>query len=335
MKFEFNEHIEKKQDTKIETTALSKEIEMSMFKEDYSDEFDRICDMAERQLNDTEHTSQNGDKIMESFEDEISSVEKKSDRYIYFKGNADVNSDYGKGGGRQYFIQYANELKEKGNLVIVDQEKCIFNPETDKHLADIKLSNGYLVHYDYRNLSKEEISYLDYSTPEKEKCIEKIQENSKELLKEEIEYLDENTINTDGLTKIRAGQKHEDFEHPLGNQEDCYGEVHPDGWENAIELKEGEVYYQLRPESEDGSDTKSPYFTDKETIDSCRDKNGNIILGELMCKLQIPLKKVAGFDAEGNRSINYVRNYSIIQYKFKENADECKKISSIKRKRLQ
>ena len=255
--------------------------------DDYADDFDEKCEKAERKL--------------------------------IFSGTTDTNADYGKGGGKQYFIQDAAILKERGNLIPISKEICTFNPETDIYSPDIRRSNsqeGYLIHLDNRDLNNKELEQLDFSTSDHLET--EYEQYGDDLSKEETEFLDENTPETDALTQAEKDEKkpQTDFRHPLADQEESNGFNHPDGWSNPEYVEDGSVYYQLVPEFKDKHETKSSYFTDKETIDSCRDENGNIVLSELMQTLQKSPNKEKVIDSDGNESEEYVTEYSVIQYKF-------------------
>lgn len=289
MRINFNERLEDNSEIKVTENALTENRKLSILEDDYSDDLEQM----------------------------LEKTEKKQRQYVYFSGKADVNSDYGKGGGNQYFIQNASFLKEKGNLVAIDREICKYNPETDLYSPDIRDKNGLTIHFDNRPLMKEEIQQLDSSTSEGGK--QNTDEWEYKLTKEELKQLDENAPNVEWLTRNPPGWEKEDFDHPAGNQEDSNGKNHPDGWTNPQELKDGTIFYQLLPDFRSGKETKTPYFTDKETVDSCRDENGKIILSALMQKLQKEPNKEELIDSEGNIYEIYVEEYSVVQYKFKKN----------------
>ena len=210
-------------------------------------------------------------------------------------------------------------MKERGNLIPISKEICTFNPETDIYSPDIRRSNSqesYLIHLDNRDLNNKELEQLDFSTSDHLET--EYEQYGDDLSKEETEFLDENTPETDALTQAEKDEKkpQTDFRHPLADQEESNGFNHPDGWSNPEDVEDGSVYYQLVPEFKDKHETKSSYFTDKETIDSCRDENGNIVLSELMQTLQKSPNKEKVIDSDGNESEEYVTEYSVIQYKF-------------------
>lgn len=70
---------------------------------------------------------------------------------------------------------------------------------------------------------------------------------------------------------------------PFANQEDEGGRLYPDAWGSG-RLQNGKIVYQLS----NGGNTPSSYFTDEETVDSCRDlETGKIDADALKRKLQI------------------------------------------------
>ncbi len=197
-----------------------------------------------------------------------------------------------------------------------------FNPETDRYSSDIRMNeDGYQVHLENRPLMEEDLVQLDESTAHDLKN-ETALAGYTDLSEEDLKYLDKNTPSTEGLRIVPPGEKQEDFLRPLGNQEDMRGEYHPDGWTNPKELKDGDIYYQLVPGVGNGEKIYSSYFTDKETIDSCRDNDGNIVLSSLMQKLQKQPNMETRSDSDGNSQETYVEEYSIVQYKFKQNPED-------------
>ena len=216
---------------------------------------------------------------------------------IAFQGNARDNPDYGDGGGNQYFLPYANELKANdqysppGYLEKVKQEFEI--PEEAKKSAPSKdfhtiQGNGYTASVDNRPLTPEEAAEFAQMEAELPEDLSKLNSSKDQqdspLTKQEIDDLDKNTIDTKGLSAAYTDSKKiekDNYRRPLSNQED--GQFMPDGWKNPRGLKDGQVLYQL---SVDGN-TTSPYFTDQATVDSCRDENGNLDFNQLRAKLQI------------------------------------------------
>ena len=181
--------------------------------------------------------------------------------------------------------------------------------------------DGYQVHLDNRPLMEENLVQLDESTAHDLKY-ENAPAGDTDLSEKDLKYMDENTPSTECLRTVLPGEKQEDFLRPIGNQEDMKGEYLPDGWTDPRELKDGDVYYQLVPGVSDGEKIYSSYFTDKETIDSSRDKDGNIVLSSLMQKLQKQPNMETRSDSDGNSQETYVEEYSIVQYKFKENPED-------------
>lgn len=250
--------------------------------------------------------------------DDSSKLEKRHKR-IAFSGTTDANPDYGSGGGRQYFIQYAKALKRVKELTPMSQEILTFNPKTDIYTPDIRKSedSSFTIHIDNRPLPKEKLEQLDSSTPDILSS-ELPVSTSEAYDDKEFSQLDENTASIPSLTKVMPNRKHADYHHPMTDQEDSNGTNHPDDWSNKFELKDGDIYYQLVPIFKDGSKTKSSYFTDKETIDSCRGEDGTIILSKLMQKLQKSPNLEEITDPDGTTHKEYVSEYAVIQYRFDE-----------------
>lgn len=327
MRNNFNERVENNTNTEMANKNLTKCKEVSYSKDDYFDDLEELCDRIEKKQKDIKELPKEEDDLFEEKieESEAAQEDPKKQKHILFSGKVDANGDYGEGGGNQYFIQNARLLKQNGSLIPVSREVCRFNPETDTYFSDVRThEDGYQVHLENRPLMKEDLVQLDESTaddpeyetmPADDKC-------DMSLSEEELKDLDENTPSTECLRMVPPGEKQEDFLRPLGNQEDMRGEYHPDGWTNPKELKDGDVYYQLVPGVGNGEKIYSSYFTDKETIDSCRDKDGNIVLSSLMQKLQKQPNMETQSDSEGNSQETYVEEYSIVQYKFKENPED-------------
>lgn len=284
--------------------------------------------------------SQIKDEYLEDPNKEMDGIKEKD---IIFSSIANANFDYGKGGGNQYFIQNAATMKEDGRLIEISREELDFNPDTDIFKADIrrfqdaydsykkrKMDNGepvtgdYLIHFDSRGLSEKEMKEMEESIVSSCQLenvgfsdLNKDQSSIAELIMDEINYLDENTPSTEALTKVEADQKHEDYLHPLGNQEDSGGFNHPDNWSNPKELEEGVIYYQLSPIFEDGStDTKSSYFTDKETVESCRNEKGNVSVSDLIQKLQVAPKAEMIKDEDGHINEEYITKYALTAFEY-------------------
>ena len=216
---------------------------------------------------------------------------------IAFQGSARDNPNYGDGGGNQYFLPYANELKANdpysppGYLEQAEQEFEI--PEEAKKSVPSKdfhtiQSNGYTASVDNRPLTPDEAAEFAQMEAELPEDLSKLNSSNDQqdrpLTKQEIDDLDKNTIDTKGLSAAYTDSKKiekDDYRRPFSNQEDAH--FMPDGWKNPSGLKDGQVLYQL---SVDGN-TTSPYFTDQATVDSCRDENGKLDFNQLRAKLQI------------------------------------------------
>lgn len=110
-----------------------------------------------------------------------------------------------------------------------------------------------------------------------------------EAEKMEWQFLDENTAEDYLLPRSydESGNKipedHIAYYSPFANQEDTEGKLYPDAW-GSERLQNGKIVYQLS----NGGNTPSSYFTDEETVDSCRDpETGKVDLNALKDKLQI------------------------------------------------
>ncbi len=324
MRNNFNERFENNANTEITNKSLTKCKEISCPESDYFDDLEELCDRVEKKQKDIKELPKEEDDLFEEKieESEAAQEDSKKQKHILFSGKVDANGDYGEGGGNQYFIQNARILKQNGNLIPVSREVCRFNPETDRYSSDIRMNeDGYQVHLENRPLMEEDLVQLDESTAHDLKN-ETALAGDTDLSEEDLKYLDKNTPSTEGLRIVLPGEKQEDFLRPLGNQEDMRGEYHPDGWTNPKELKDGDIYYQLVPGVGNGEKIYSSYFTDKETIDSCRDNDGNIVLSSLMQKLQKQPNMETRSDSDGNSQETYVEEYSIVQYKFKQNPED-------------
>ena len=297
---------EKKRDFRFNT-------EKNFREKNYADDFDIICDKEENKREKDSPFFESEEDVFERRINESEDLKKK----IVFSGKVDENFDYGEGGGKQYFIQDAAILKDEGKLIPISEERCTFNPLTDIYVSDVRQWNkdegtSYTVHLDHRVLEQSDAEGVFVGDDFSEEPVEK----TVDLDMEEIKYLDENTPVDAALDEIDGfgGKVEEDYRHPLGNQEDSKGFNHPDKWSNPRDLMEGEKYYQLEPVFSDGSKTKSSYFTDQETVDSCRDENGTICLSKLMQKLQKSPNIECITNEKGEKRDQYVKEYSIVQY---------------------
>lgn len=247
---------------------------------------------------------------------------------IAFRAIADANPDYGVGGGTQYFIQYASDLKRDGRLKQQPSPEILSLDEKEIFKADIRDSehSKHRIHLDKRNMTEEDVEQmLDSSSDSTSGTLFDMPDS---ISGDELKYLDENTIATEGITDINdeffmneEGKRdsHEDYLRPHGNQEDSEGKTMPDSWSNSEKLEEGKIYYQLSPLFSDGNqDTKSSYFTDEETVNACRDGNGMVSVSTLLQKLQIEAKKeVVQYDNENKKEV-YVNRYVLSSYVYTE-----------------
>ena len=128
----------------------------------------------------------------------------------------------------------------------------------------------------------------DY-TDDFDKLCDESCKNHDEYTDEDIRQLDENTIDEYFLPRAidENGKKIDTetaaFYNPFSNQEDTNGEFTSDIWKPTV-IKEGSILYQLSQ----NSDSKSSYFTDQETVESCTNPDtGKLDLDLLKQKLQI------------------------------------------------
>lgn len=219
------------------------------------------------------------------------------------ESKVDTNFQFGNGGGTQYFISNASIMKMDGRLVQISAESLKANsdiPSTAEHKPD----SGYSVLRDQRPLTKEEADQLSSMTDYEKSSANSVEDiiETSPISKEELNLLDENTLNVAALTRVMDGseqQRKEDWKHQLSDQESSGGLVFPDGIKNPRELLDGERFFQL---SAADYIRESPYFTDKETVDSCRNSDGQIDVSSLLEKLQIPPKK----DENGRPFTDYI-----------------------------
>lgn len=257
-----------------------------------------------------------------------SNIEFKTD--MVYRSVVDANPEFGDGGGIQYFIPHASEIKEAGRLDRIVSSEIFGFDSKDIVKADIRASvnSEYKMHLDKRKISGEDATEILSSSSDITSG-----KLSESISAEDLQYFDENTIASEGLTdnsdRFFINEKgvldsHEDYYRPHGNQEDTYKKenpenwIMPDSWANPVELKDGEVFYQLAPVFRDGkSDTFSSYFTDKDTVDLCRDENGIISISALMQKLQMP-PKTEILEDSGERKEVYVGRYELTAYIYKK-----------------
>lgn len=205
------------------------------------------------------------------------------------EGTARENPAYGIGGGKQYFIPAAHQpLRSDGNLPLKDG--CLTKTgETNLHypgMGDRKMKNSSRI--DNRPLSeaeKLELKQMDENTSDKPSITP--QANRKSISKEELNQLDKNTMDERGLPRVMGNSKEQSLEnwrHVPSNQENRGVSTMPDAWSNPRELKDTEKFYQIRPAN---AKEASDYFTDSDTVNACKDKNGNVNVGKLLDLLQI------------------------------------------------
>lgn len=290
----------------------------------YDDKFDEMLDEAEYSF---EHNSVNIIYDKKAADDTTYHINDGSEKSNHTRGSAhlgedssdkgkvsilteskvDANFQYGEGGGTQYFIRNASDMKKDGRLVQVSVEPLRYDAEAEPMPTDSS-NNKHPISKDLRPLNAKEAeqleSTIDYDNVGKDADYTAVVDAP--LSGEEIHYLDENTLEEGALTRVAGDakqQQKEDWKQQLSDQESSGGIVFPDGVSNPRELVAGETYYQL---SALGYPRESPYFTDRETVDSCRDASGKVDIFSLMKKLQIQPKR----DESGNLN----RNYLLTQY---------------------
>lgn len=246
---------------------------------------------------------------------------------VAYRAIVDANPEYGEGGGVQYFIPHAYDIKQEGRLKPQNPPEILEFNEKDVFKADIRDSqySEHKIHLDKRKFLEEDVEEITDSLDHRTSG-----ELSEVISDDELKYLDENTIATEGITDTRdrffinkdgERESHEDYFRPHGNQEDAGGKTMPDSWSNPKELEEGKIYYQLSPFYSDGNqDTKSSYFTNIETINLCRDTNGTISVSELLQKLQIEPKKEF-IESNGGEKEIYVSKYVLTAYVYQRDPD--------------
>lgn len=290
----------------------------------YDDKFDEMLDGAEHSFehdsaniiddkkatDDTTHHLNDGSEKNNSMREPAHLGEDSSDKgkvSILTESKVDANFQYGEGGGTQYFIRNASDMKKDGRLVQVSVEPLRYDAEAEPMTTESS-NNNHPISKDLRPLNVKETeqleSTIDYDNVGNDADYTAVVDAP--LSGEEIHYLDENTLEEGALTRVAGDakqQRNEDWKQQLSDQESSGGIVFPDGVSNPRELVAGETYYQL---SALGYPRESPYFTDRETVDSCRDASGKVDIFSLMKKLQIPPKR----DDSGN----IYRNYLLTQY---------------------
>lgn len=317
MGIHIREHFENYMDVTDRSEPIGRIDKISDCYEDDTDSFEQKCDDYENNMwNTTANISVDDGQICE---DRIQ-TKKYRPSNLFFGSIAEVNLAYGEGGANQYFIKDAFELKEKGNLTIVSREEVALNTDDMRKCIMQKNVDGitYWVHKDDRVMNMVELEQLSQSTRE-EPYKQNKEKNVFSFTDEELKDLEENTPDTECLNNIVEQEGGEpDYRHPLGNQEDSEGIYFPDAWSNSLELKDGDCFYQLLPHFSDGHESKSSYFTDKETVDQCRDVDHHIDLALLMSKLQ---KKPNEEWIDKEKSMEMIKRYEIIQYIYHEDYD--------------
>ena len=205
----------------------------------------------------------------------------RKDEYA-FTGKVDANPQYGSGGATQYYVPYANEMKQDGRLVPVGQQVEDVTARTGSgktnQVKEYTDKNGVHTTLDYRPMDPDEWKDLEESSP---KTAEEAAGRAYDLdeVSEEELAASAKDMPSDAFYK----NYDEEYKHPLTNQENSGGTYSPDGWKEPVNLQPGQRLYQV---STDG-DTKSCYFTDQETIDSCSREDGSVDFEALRGKLQI------------------------------------------------
>ena len=226
-----------------------------------------------------------GDKIPPTDE-----MGEKKEGNLFFEGTAYENPQFGEGGGKQFFIRDAAEMKKDGRLKAIESEKLVFNREEYHPDSSVVVEgDGYSVMYDMRPLTDEKMSELNQLAEETDfdnvaYPRDEAYDYESAITQDELDEMDENTPDTQGLVRAGGDTLEEGYKQPASDQENSNQRYFPDPWKNPEKLKEGETYYQVAVA---GKETKSSYFTDLETVNACREKDGNVNLSKLFQKLQI------------------------------------------------
>ena len=195
-------------------------------------------------------------------------LEHKKD--IVFSGSANENTQFGEGGGRQYFIRDFGVMVKDGRMEKVSEKRLTYDKPLEER--DIIISNTTQIKkYDSESLKHIEVN-ADPLTAEE---------------KAEWKELDENTPDEQGLSRAmpdKESQEIEDYLQPITDQESSQGIFMPDGFSNPRNIDSGEVFYQLRPAN---AKRDSPYVTDEKTVIECSSGDGVTDVGKLLQKLQI------------------------------------------------
>lgn len=223
------------------------------------------------------------DELIPVHPEETASEESRptEDEYAY-TGKVDANPQYGNGGATQYFVPHANEMKQDGRLVQrdvqVEDPAARTKSGEPAPVKEYVNENGVRVTLDERPMDPDEWKELEESCPESEAEAIGRAYQAEDLSEEDLAAVSQE-MPSDSFYQ----DYNNEYRHPLTNQENSEGSYSPDGWQEPVTLKEGQVLYQL---SVDG-DTKSCYFTDQDTIDSCRREDGSIDFDALRDKLQV------------------------------------------------
>lgn len=195
-------------------------------------------------------------------------LENKKD--IVFSGTAIENTQFGRGGGKQYFIRDFGKMTKDGRMEKISEERLIYNKLLENR--NIIVPNTIQVEkYDPESLKHIDINESPLTTEEKDEWRE----------------LDENTPDEQGLSRVmpdKESQENEDYLQPITDQESSKGVFMPDGFSDPRNIDPGEVFYQLRPAN---AKRDSPYVTDEKTVTECKNEDGCINVEKLLQKLQI------------------------------------------------
>ena len=230
---------------------------------------------------------------------------------------------YGEGGGRQIFIADAAQMMQSGRLSQVRARTLILsdagtarmqavrqddeNREQDIRNAMAGSGSGARA-ADRRPMDPSELRQLENDTDPDAGPNVHTGDWADALTAEDLRQLDASTPPETVLPRAMdsaAAQGREDRRYQLSDQEDTGGMYHPDGVRPPRELRNGEILFQVRPES---ARRASPYFTDEATVRSCQDEHGRLDADRLLRKLQI----APSYDEAGN----LCRTYTLKAYRY-------------------
>ncbi|MFI3255150.1 MAG: hypothetical protein R3Y63_12580 [Eubacteriales bacterium] len=234
----------------------------------------------------------------------------------------DSNFIHGEGGGDQIFVAKPQELIDEGKLTLMSQEYV-----SNEGVKPYEYSSEGTPLVDERPVETTEAKQLAENTPEE------IQENDTtpelgDVSNEEMEYFEENTLEHDALPQDTREEfaSREYFNYQISDQQlvdkgvsgkekesfEIKDRYFPDGVSNPRELVDGEVLYQINSKT---PERVSPYFTNKETVDSCRTEDGKVDLAKLLSVLQIQPKTtgdghetIDGVTKDKGEVVDYVLN---------------------------